>query len=115
MLGTLLILGVAALVVLFVVVPLLDPGWLERRRRASPSATAPASVAPGTVTVPETIGLATADAIERASEANLDWTVRCNDDPSQPEGIIHQEPEAGTPVAPGSTFTMFSARISDCR
>lgn len=115
-LGTLLILGAAALVVLLVVVPLLDrDGSNGGGGGASPSATTPASVAPGRVIVPETIGLATADAIERASEANLDWTVRCNDDPSQPEGIIHQEPAAGTPVAPGSTFTMFSARISDCR
>jgi beta-lactam-binding protein with PASTA domain len=41
--------------------------------------------------------------------------VRCNEDPSQPEGIIDQEPPAGTEVAPGSAFTMFSARIADCR
>lgn len=115
-LGTLVILGAVALVVLLVVVPLLDrDGSDGGSGGASPSATAPTSVAPGTVTVPETIGLATADAIERATEANLDWTVRCNEDPSQPEGIIHQEPEAGTSVAPGSPFTMFSARISDCR
>jgi hypothetical protein len=116
LLGTLLILGAAALVVLLVVLPLLDrDGSNGGGGGASPSATIPASAAPGTVIVPETIGLATADAIERATEANLDWTVRCNDDPSQAEGIIHQEPAAGTPVAPGSTFTMFSARISDCR
>jgi len=115
-LGTLVVLGAAVLVVVLVVVPILDLGGSSGGSGgASPSATAQASVAPGTVTVPETIGLATADAIERATEANLDWTVRCNDDPSQPEGIIHQEPEAGTTVAPGSTFTMFSARISDCR
>ena len=115
-LGTLLVLGAAALVVLLVVVPLLDrDGSNGGGGGASPSVTIPASAAPGTVIVPETIGLATADAIERATEANLDWTVRCDDDPSQPEGIIHQEPAAGTPVAPGSTFTMFSARISDCR
>ena len=115
-LGTLLILGAAALVVLLGVVPLLDldgsgPGSGE----ASPSATIPASAAPGTVVVPETIGLATADAIARATEANLDWTVRCNEDPSQPEGIIDQEPAAGTSIEPGSSFTMFSARVSDCR
>ena len=115
-LGTLLILAAAALVVLLVVVPLLDrDGSNGGSGGASPSATIPASAAPGTVIVPETIGLATADAIELATDANLDWTVRCNDDASQPEGIIDQEPAAGTPVAPGSAFTMFSARISDCR
>jgi serine/threonine-protein kinase len=116
MLGTLLILGAAALVVLFVVLPLLDIGGSGGGPGpASPSPTPAGSAPPGTVIVPETIGLATADAIERAEEANLDWTVRCNEDPSQPEGIVHQEPAAGTSVAPGSTFTMFSARISDCR
>ena len=115
-LGPLLILGAVALVVLLVVVPLLDRGGSNGGSGgASPSATIPASAAPGTVIVPETIGLATADAIARATEANLDWTVQCNDDPSQPEGIIDQEPVAGTPVAPRSAFTMFSARISDCR
>ena len=115
-LGTLVILGAAALVVLLGVVPLLDldgsgPGSGE----ASPSATIAASAAPRTVVVPETTGLATADAIARATEANLDWTVRCNEDPSQPAGIIDQEPAAGTSVEPGSPFTMFSARVSDCR
>ena len=61
------------------------------------------------------MGLPTADAIALAGEANLNWTVRCDEDASQPEGIVHQEPSAGTSVEPGSTFTMFSARISDCR
>ncbi len=114
-LGTFLVLGIAALVVLFGVLPLLDLRGSGGPGGTPPSPTAPASAAPGTVLVPETVGLSTAEAIERATEANLDWTVRCNEDPSQPEGIVSQEPAAGTAVAPGTPFTMFSARISDCR
>jgi beta-lactam-binding protein with PASTA domain len=56
----------------------------------------------------------TDEAIAAAQEAGLDWTVFCNEDPSRPEGIVDQEPPAGTTVAPGSTFSMYSARIADC-
>ena len=116
-LGPLLILGAVALVVLLLVVPLMDLGSAGDgvSPPASPSATSGASAAPGTVLVPQTVGLSTADAIDAASEAGLDWTVRCNQDPQQSEGIVDQEPPADTPVAPGSAFTMYSARISDCR
>jgi beta-lactam-binding protein with PASTA domain len=41
--------------------------------------------------------------------------VRCNEDQSQPEGIVDQEPPPGTQLTPGAPFTMFSARIEDCR
>ena len=105
----------AALVIVLVVLPLLD---LERDGGGSgdlPStepSTAP-SVAPDVI--PNTIGLSTDEAIALASEAGLNWTVRCNHDESEPEGIIDQEPSAGTEVAPGSRFTMLSARIDDCR
>ena len=119
-LGTLLVLGAAAAVVLFVVVPLIElgreggPGGGTGGPTASPTAQA-TPAAPGRVVVPDTVGMSTPDAIEAASEAGLNWTVRCNHDESRPEGIIDQEPAAGTEVAPGSAFTMFSARISDCR
>jgi serine/threonine-protein kinase len=114
--GTFLILGIAAMVVLFGVLPLLDLGGAGGAPgEATPSATPQGSPAPGTVLVPETIGLPTADAIERATEAGLNWTVQCSEDAAQPEGIVHQEPAGGTSVQPGSTFTMYSARVSDCR
>ncbi len=116
--GTLLILGAVALVAVLVIVPLLNLGTGgDGAPGSSPLVTvAPTqTAAPGTVLVPETVGLSTAEAIELAREAGLDWTVRCNEDPDQPEGIIGQEPPAGTAVAPGSRFTMFSARVSDCR
>lgn len=113
--GTVLVLAAAAAVVAFVVVPLLQLG-----RGASPvpsPSTAPVSTpAPGTaVTVPDLVGMPTADAVEAAREAGLDWTVHCAQDPAKPEGIIDQEPPAGTQVARGSPFNLYSARISDCR
>ena len=115
-LGMLAMLAAAALVVALVVVPLLDLGAGEGSGdlpSTQPSATSGApTIAPDII--PATIGMPTADAIALAREAGLDWTVRCNHDESQPEGIIHQEPDAGTQVAPGSRFTMFSARIEDC-
>ncbi len=114
MLGTLIVLGVAAAVVAFVILPLLGPG-IGNGPAASPSGSAVPTAAPGSVIVPDTVGRSTSDAIAAAQEAGLDWTVRCAQDPDQPEGIIGQEPPAGTSVAPGSRFTMFSARISDCR
>lgn len=115
-LGTLAMLAAAALVVALVVLPLLDlgddggSGDLPSAEPTEPAASAPVA----RDVIPATIGLSTEDAIALASEAGLNWTVRCNHDESQPEGIIDQEPAPGTEVAPGSRFTMFSARIDDC-
>ena len=112
--GMLAMLAAAALVVILVVVPLLDLGSDPGAAESEPAVPSSApSVAPNII--PATIGLATDEAIAVARAAGLNWTVRCNHDESQPEGIIEQEPAAGTEVAPGSRFTMFSARISDCR
>lgn len=108
-------LAAAALVVALVVVPLLDLGGDGDGSGDVPSTapTAPATLAPDVI--PATVGLPTDEAIALAREMGLNWTVRCNHDESRPEGIIDQEPAAGTEVAPGSRFTMFSARIDDCR
>jgi len=113
--GTLLVLGAAALVIVLVVLPLLGLGsGGSGDPSASPDPSTPApTVVPGVV--PDTVGLPTDEAIDLANDAGLDWTVRCNEDQEQPEGIIDQEPPAGTEVAPGSQFTMFSARFEDCR
>ena len=116
LLGTLLVLAAVGLVVVFVVLPLLDLGGNGAGSPpASSSPTAGASAAPGLVVVPQTVGLSTADAIAAAQEAGLDWTVFCDHDESRPEGIVDQEPPAGTQVAPGSGFSMYSARVSDCQ
>jgi len=116
LIGSLLILGAAALVVALVVLPLLDLDFGGGGGTgASPTASAAGTPAPGTVLIPETVGLATTDAIDAATEAGLNWRIECAEDASQPEGIIGQEPPSGTAVAPGSRFTMFSARFSDCQ
>jgi serine/threonine-protein kinase len=117
LLGSVVLLAAAAAVVLFVVVPLIElgrdgGGAGDASPTPVPSSAAPA---PDRVAVPDTVGMPTDEAIELARDAGLDWTVRCAQDPQQPEGIINQEPAAGTEVAPGSPFTMFSARIQDCR
>jgi beta-lactam-binding protein with PASTA domain len=111
------------LVILLVVVPLLRlgaaPGGAGPTSSATPLATAVPSAAPtpagNMVAVPETIGRSRDEAIALANEAGLNWFLRCDEDPSQPEGIIDQEPSAGTEVPRGSRFTMYSARIADCR
>jgi serine/threonine-protein kinase len=117
-LGMLAMLAAAALVVFLVVLPLLGLGDDGGGSGDLPSAEPTTPVASPTVApnvIPATVGLPTAEAIALASEAGFNWTVRCNHDESQPEGIIDQEPAAGTEVPPGSRFTMFSARIDDCQ
>lgn len=117
--GTALVLAAAALVGLLLVVPLLQLG----RDAAAPSATSSAGATPtptadeppGTVLVPDTIGMNKKDAIAAANAAGLNWEIRCAQDPQRPDGMYDQEPQADTPVAPGSSFVMFSARIKDCR
>ena len=116
LLGSLLILAVVGLVVVLVILPLLDLGTNGGGSPpASPTATDRASAPPGSVLVPQVVGLSTPDAIGAANEAGLEWTVFCNHDESQPEGIIDQEPPAGAEVAPGSAFSLYSARLSDCQ
>ena len=114
--GTLVLLGAAALVLVLVVLPLLQLGR-EGGGGAGTTPTPAPTAEPDadTVTVPDLVGEPTADAIAAASEAGLDWTLFCNENPDQPEGIIDQEPPAGTQVAPGSKFSLYSARFVDCQ
>ncbi len=116
LIGTLMVLGAAALVGLFVIVPLLQLGQGAAPTQGPSVAATPAPTSESqTVVVPDLVGRPTAEAIETARAAGLNWRVECAQDAAQPEGIIGQEPLAGTSVARGSRFTMFSARISDCR
>jgi hypothetical protein len=104
------VLATAAVVLAVVVPPLVD-----RARDGEPSAAASPSVDPGaTVVVPSLIGRSTLDAIEAARRAGLDWTLYCDQDAERPEGVVDQEPPAGTEVARGSPFSLYSARIADC-
>ena len=116
LIGTLLVLGAAALVVVLVVLPLLQLGRAGGGGTdATPTPVPTAEPGSNTVTIPDLVGRPTSEATAAATEAGLNWTVYCNEDPSQPAGIIDQEPPAGTQVAPGSTFSLYSARIADCR
>jgi eukaryotic-like serine/threonine-protein kinase len=116
LIGTLLILAAAAAVVAFVVVPLLELPRQGAGGGASPSA-APATAQPSVArdVIPDTVGLPSEEAIAIANQAGLNWVLECEHNDELPDGIIDQEPPAGTEVAPGSRFTMFSARIGDCR
>jgi len=109
-LGILLLLGAAAIVIVLAVLPLMD------RTRDGGTPTPLPSGAPGgqTVVIPSLIGASTAEAIDAARDAGLDWTLHCNEDPELPPGIIDQEPPAGTEVARGSPFNLYSARFADC-
>ena len=69
-------------------------GALEVRWAGDDDATVWPTMTARVLVVPDTIGLSTDEANEHASEAGLDWTVRCNEDREQPEGIIDQEPPA---------------------
>jgi hypothetical protein len=99
------------------VVPLVDLPDADANGTASPSSAAVATPAPTVAAdlIPETIGLPAAEAIAVANEAGLNWVLECEQNDELPDGIIDQQPVAGTQVAPGSRFTMYSARIADCR
>lgn len=113
LIGTLAILAAAGAVVVLAVMLIRDA-----QGGAAPSAGASESAAAtpnsGLVIVPDTVNMPTQDAIRAAQAAGLNWTVYCNHDESQPEGIIDQEPRAGSEVGRGSAFSMYSARIADC-
>ena len=114
LLGTLAILAAAALVVILIVIPLLELGRGQGAGE-TPIPTAPAGTPrSGMVIVPNFVGMSADEAKRVASEAGLNWTLHCDHDEEQPEGIIDQEPPPNTEVARGSAFSMYSARIGDC-
>ena len=114
--GTAAILAAVVLVFLIIVLPLIQRGGPGGAGDvASPTPLATATAVPNVVTVPDFVGQSTEDAIAAATEAGLDWTVNCDQDKQQPEGIIDQEPPAGTTVARGAKLSLYSARIKDCR
>ncbi len=78
---------------------------------ATPSATLSGpSLAPGTVLVPDTIGMTEAEAEAAAKAAGLRWTINWREQAGETPGIYDQEPPAGTPVDAGSRFTMYAWR-----
>jgi serine/threonine-protein kinase len=115
LIGTLLVLATAAVVVVLVVVPLLELGREGGGAGSTSTAQPTTEPDPNTVVVPDLIGMATPDALDAARASGLAWTLYCNENQDRPAGIIDQEPRAGRQVAPGSTFSLYSARVSDCR
>ncbi len=115
LIGTLLVLAAAALVVVLVVFPLLELGREGGGAAGTSTAQPTAEPDPNTVVVPDLDGMATGEALEAARASGLAWTLYCNEDQSRPEGIIDQEPRAGRQVAPGSKFSLYSARFADCQ
>jgi serine/threonine-protein kinase len=113
--GTLAVLGAAAAVVVLVVVPLLDLGRAGGDGPSTTASPSPTDQGPAVVVVPDFVGMSTQRAIKAANDADLDWTVRCNQDPDQPNGIVDQEPPPGTELHAGAPITLYSARIKDCR
>ncbi len=115
LIGTLLVLAAAAVVVVLVVIPLLELGREGGGAGSTPTARPTTEPDPNTVVVPDLVGMATADALDAARASGLAWTLYCNENQDRPAGIIDQEPRAGRQVTPGSTFSLYSARVSDCR
>ena len=101
-------------IVLLVVLPMLERSRTEGAGDA-PTPTPQPTAVPNQVVVSDFVGMKTREAEEVAGEAGFDWTVFCNEDKDLPAGIIDQEPPAGTTVTRGSTLSLYSARIKDCR
>lgn len=110
------LLGVAALLAvpaLVVGIVLLRPPDPERSPGASATPTAQAatpSLAPGTVRVPDTIGMSEADAEAAARQAGLNWRIEWQVDAAQEPGIYDQEPPGGRVVEAGARFVMYAYR-----
>jgi serine/threonine-protein kinase len=93
---------------------LMGSGGNERGRPVStPEATAtPAeeTLAPGTVRVPNTVGMSEAEAEAAARAAGLAWRIEWRVVPGQTPGIYAQDPAPGTVVREGSPFVMQAYR-----
>jgi beta-lactam-binding protein with PASTA domain len=98
-----------------IVVPLLELGQEGGGAASTPTQAPTSEPDPNEVVVPDLVGMPTDDALAAARASGLDWTLFCDEDQDQPPGIIDQEPRAGRSVRPGSTFSLYSARIADCR
>jgi hypothetical protein len=108
--GTALVAIVVAGVVLF------GSPAADGRGSATPTPTRAAStdaepsLAPGTVRVPNTVGMSEAEAQAAAQEAGLAWRIEWRIVPGREPGIYAQDPEAGEVVREGSAFVMQAYR-----
>jgi serine/threonine-protein kinase len=113
-------LGVSAVVVALAV-PVVMAGVLllgspDADARATPDPTArdtagqTPTLAPGTVRVPDTIGMSEAEAQAAAQEAGLEWRIEWRVVPGRTPGVYDQEPAPGSMVRRGSPFVMLAYR-----
>jgi serine/threonine protein kinase len=77
---------------------------------SSPSASPRATVPPGSVRIPNTIGMTEDQAEQAAGDAGLNWRIEWQVVPNESPGIYDQEPAPGTLVEPGSRFVMYAHR-----
>jgi hypothetical protein len=68
------------------------------------------TLAPGTVRVPNTIGMSEAEAEAAARAVGLAWRIEWRVVPGQTPGIYAQDPAPGTVVREGSPFVMQAYR-----
>jgi len=103
----------AAIPVLLVALLIYGPGRSgpgASDRGSDATAIASPTLPPGSVRVPETIGLSEAQAEAAARAAGLNWRIEWRIVPGQDPGIYDQEPAAGTLVEAGSRFVMYAYR-----
>lgn len=112
--------GVVAILALLaapaLVVGLVLSGLSDPDRSGGPAGTTPTlaqstpTLAPGTLRVPDTIGMSEVDGEAAARAAGLNWRIEWVVDPAQAPGIHDQEPPPGTVVRAGSRFVMYAYR-----
>jgi eukaryotic-like serine/threonine-protein kinase len=109
--------GIAVLAMAGVLAVVIGSGLVDSTGRpggASPGASSPAStqqsLPPGSVRVPDTIGMTEAEAEAAASAAGLNWRIEWRIVPGQDPGIYDQEPPAGRLVEAGARFVMYAYR-----
>ena len=78
--------------------------------RATASARGDPTLAPGTVAVPDTIGMSEAEAQAAAQAAGLAWRLEWRVVPGREPGVYAQDPEPGAIVREGSPFVMQAYR-----
>lgn len=68
------------------------------------------TLAPGSVRVPDTIGLSESEAQAAAQQAGLAWRLEWRVVPGRTPGVYRQEPAPGTVVERGAPFVMYAYR-----
>lgn len=100
----------ALLVAAIVLTPDDSDGAAQPSPTPQPTVQATPTPMPGTVRVPDTIGMSEQEAEAAAREAGLAWRIEWRVVPGQTPGIYDQEPAPGQVVEAGSRFVMYAYR-----